>query len=43
MLNRNSVDKEVFQMKSLDIKLLPHQYDVIADVDTKIIGLVSGY
>ena len=30
-------------MQTLDIKLLPHQYEVIADKETKIIGLVSGY
>lgn len=27
----------------MDIKLLPHQFEVIADTETKILGLVSGY
>lgn len=27
----------------MDIKLLPHQYEVLADTQTKIIGLVGGY
>jgi len=27
----------------MDVKLLPHQYEVLADTETKIIGLVGGY
>ena len=30
-------------MSKLEVKLLPHQYELLADTSTKIIGLVSGY
>jgi len=30
-------------MSKLDIKLLPHQFEVISDTQTKVIALVSGY